>query len=94
MKYVVLKKLELTAGSMLRQKAISDRMRRPDERQQTETARLQSKVKYHEKPASSRSTAVFFEESGRDERDRAGSSDTRTGEGSPRDPESKFSRKG
>lgn len=45
----MLKKLELTAGDLLRQKAVRDRLKRSDRKQHAAAARLQSRYKYYEK---------------------------------------------
>lgn len=62
----------MTAGGMLRRKAVSSRVRPTDEKQQAETAYLQSELKYYETQAARRSTVVSLERSRGDRMDRTG----------------------
>lgn len=64
--FSVLRELKLTAGKMLRQKAVKDRAMRIDAEQQAALSRSQRDVKNYERQAPLRSNTVFSEENGGD----------------------------
>lgn len=70
------KELELTAGEMLRQIAVNDKVRPTGREEQAEIARRWSKVKYCGGLSAPCRTAVFSEGNRRDRRNRAGRNDS------------------
>lgn len=86
----VLREPNLTFRDMLGRKAVSEIVTRIDGEQQVATACLQREVKYYEGQAAHRSTAVFSEKRGSDNKDGAAGSGSR--EGSHKEPERKGSR--
>lgn len=73
--YLVLKELELTAGRMLRWKAVSGRATWFDPAQKAATAGFQKRVECYR-----------VQRSRGDKKDKDDSSDSRTGEGSSKEP--------
>lgn len=87
----MLRKLKLTAGQMLRQRAVSDRVTRIDAEKQAATACLQRELKCYKEQDAPRSTAVFFEGNGGNENNRACSNGSGSDGSSLKEPERKCS---
>lgn len=85
-----LRELNLTAGEMLKRKAVSDRVTWIGAEQQIAIADLQRKVKYYEVQAAHRSTLVSSERKRGDKGDRAGSSGNGSEVDSSKEPKKKF----
>lgn len=82
MECFVLKELKLTAGEMLRRKAVRDEVTRFDEEQQASNARFQSRARYYK-----------WRENRGGKKDRVGRSGSSTRRGSPRKLETECRRK-
>lgn len=89
---ILLKELKLTAADMLRRKAVSDRMTQIDAEQQAAIVSRQIEVKYYERQAASRKTAVISEKSASNEKNRADKNGSGSGYNSLKVPERKCTR--